>query len=950
MLKSKTFVKKTKKGGILKVVREHYLRDDVWCGANGCSICGQSEASVLDPLPQSLSSSCDFPHYLIPDTNVLLHQIDVIEDPVFKNVILLQTVLEEVKHLNFGVYKRARSIISDPERKFYVFSNEHHRSTYIERKKDESSNDRNDRAIRTAASWYGDHLQECEGGKDVETCVQVVLLTNDRANREKAHADGIVTYTIQQYVESLDGCADLVDRLANLQHSKQKQAIDGRGKQCLFPEHIPLVKIHSGIKSGKYKQGTFHGSRENYLEATVYLKDGGDEVFIQGLINLNRAVNEDLVAVELLSQEEWTAPSELVLDDADHSESEEEITSKKTQILDNNKNKLKKTGKVVGIIKRNWRPYCGVLSSSGNLQSTRQLFVPAEKCVPRIRIETRQAETLRSQRIVVSIDSWPRSSRYPVGHFVRKLGEIGDKATENELLLLEHDVPHLAFSASVQKDLPVMPWAIAEEEVSRRLDLRDLSICSVDPPGCTDIDDALHWMKLDNGNYEVGVHIADVTHFIQPGTALDEEAANRGTTVYLTDQRIDMVPELLSSNLCSLRSNVDRYAFSSIWEMTPDADVISTKFTKSIIRSKASLTYAEAQLRIDDLSLNDDVTVSLRNLNKLAKILKQRRIDNGALTLASSEVRFFIDNETHDPIDVETKQLRDTNSLVEEFMLLANISVAKHIHQRFPEFAVLRRHPSPPPSNYDILVKAARSKGVEIKVDSAKALAVSLDKAHLPGEPYFNTMLRILATRCMMQAVYFCSGMLPKDEYRHYGLATPIYTHFTSPIRRYSDILVHRLLAVSIGAMNSYPDLLNKDKVQKQCNHLNHRHKMAQYAGRASVDLHTQLFFKKRPSTEDGFVLFVRKNALQVLVPKFGLQGTVYMNQLGVDEQLLAFNEEEPSLAVGDVKFKMFDKVTLQISVEQNATQNSFVKFMLTSPQILATNQMEPSPKKKKLK
>lgn len=235
-------------------------------------------------------------------------------------------------------------------------------------------------------------------------------------------------------------------------------------------------------------------------------------------------------------------------------------------------------------------------------------------------------------------------------------------------------------------------------------------MCSIDPPGCTDIDDALHWRLLPNGNYEVGVHIADVTHFIRPGTALDAEAANRGTTVYLTDKRIDMVPALLSSDLCSLRSKVDRLAFSSIWEMTPQAEIVSTKFTKSIICSRISFTYAEAQMRIDDPTQTDEITLSLRHLNLLAKILKQKRIEQGALTLASPEVRFHIDSETHDPVDLQTKELKETNSLVEEFMLLANISVAKKIFQHFPEFAVLRRHPSPPPANYDLLVKAASSK------------------------------------------------------------------------------------------------------------------------------------------------------------------------------------------------------------------------------------------------
>lgn len=244
----------------------------------------------------------------------------------------------------------------------------------------------------------------------------------------------------------------------------------------------------------------------------------------------------------------------------------------------------------MGIIRRKWRQYCGILLPSVLTEGTRHLFVPADRKIPKIRIETRQAATLSSQKIIVAIDSWPRMSRYPSGHFVRALGNVGDKATENEVLLLEHDVPHHSFSDAVLSCLPSMPWTINEHEVKRRKDFRHIDICSVDPPGCTDIDDALHFTRLSADRVQVGVHIADVSHFIRPNTALDKEAANRGTTVYLTDRRIDMVPELLSSNLCSLRPDEDRLAFSVVWEMTTDAKIVNTEVTKSVIRSRRAYT------------------------------------------------------------------------------------------------------------------------------------------------------------------------------------------------------------------------------------------------------------------------------------------------------------------------------------------------------------------------
>lgn len=829
-------------------------------------------------------------------------------------------------------------MISDSSKKFHVFANEHHRDTFVEIRAGESANDRNDRAIRTAAQWYNKHMEEGKKGREIAT--KVIVITNDKENREKARALGLHAFTALEYAQSLIESPGLVDRLAS---SGETPEGNQKKEKILFSEHQPLSAIQSGLKNGKYHQGTFQGSRQNYLEGHVSVVSMEKWVLVQGLQNLNRAVHEDIVAIELFPESEWSCPSGVVMKDVDDetTKEEEDKESGKEEGMDTSeanvrknvdKSLLEPTGRVVGIIKRNWRPYCGTILPLSSMKGIRHTFIPAERRIPRVRLETRQAANLLGKRIVVSIDAWPRSSRFPCGHFVRELGEIGDKDTENEVLLLEHDVPHQSFSQAVLADLPQLPWIITEDEHKKREDLRYLDVCSVDPPGCTDIDDALHCRQLENGNLEVGVHIADVSHFIRPGTSLDKEAANRGTTVYLADKRIDMVPELLSSNLCSLRGNEERLAFSTLWEITQGANIVSTRFVKSVIRSRAALTYAEAQMRIDEPKRSDPVTVSLRHLHRLAKVLKQDRINKGALTLASPEVRFEVDSETHDPIDLQTKQLKETNSLVEEFMLLANISVAKYIHQHFPHCALLRRHPAPPLSNYDILIKACNSKGVSIAVESAKSLAKSLEQATLPNEPYFNTMLRIMTTRCMMQAVYFCSGTLPPEEYHHYGLAMPIYTHFTSPIRRYSDLIVHRLLAVAITADQTYPDLLDKHKAQKLCNHLNHRHKMAQYAARASVRLHTQIFFRDKSPVEDGFVLFVHHNALQILIPKYGLEGMLFFDEKPGFKLSIVPNDEKPSLEVQGITFHLFDPVKVRVQVEKSSIQQSKLKLYLVNP------------------
>ncbi|XP_034253802.1 exosome complex exonuclease RRP44 [Thrips palmi] len=934
MLTTKTFLRKTKRGNILKIVREHYLRDDIWCGSSLCKNCSLKEKDkVLDKeVISNVSSVFSFPHYLVLDTNVVLHQIDVLEEDVLENVIILQTVLEEVKHRSSPVYRRLKDIIENPNRKFYIFVNEHHKDTYVERKPGETANDRNDRAIRVATSWYATHLSGSQP-KAKNKHVSMVLLTDDADNCQKAKAEGLIASTVYDYVKSLQDAPTLLDKL-----SKKDGVFEGGSKEPLFPLHLSPKEIQDGLKAGKLHQGTFLASRENFLEGSVNVEGFEKFILVQGHAGLNRAVDGDTVALELLPESDWVAPSDIVLEDSEDDPGDildEEVKMEKE------KAKAKKverepTGRVVGIIRRKWRQYCGILLPSQDKNSVRHLFVPAERKIPKIRIETRQAEKLKSQRIIVAIDAWPRTSRYPLGHFVRALGNVGDKDTENEVLLLEHDVPHSKFSDQVLSFLPKLPWIITEEDYAKRVDLRGLTICSVDPVGCTDIDDALHCRELENGNYEVGVHIADVSHFIRPGNALDKEAALRATTVYLVDKRIDMVPELLSSNLCSLRGNVERFAFSCIWEITKNAEIVNTKFHKSVICSKAALTYGEAQAKIDDKNLNDDVAKSLRGLNSLAKILKKRRIENGALVLASPEIRFQVDSETHDPIEVVAKKMLETNSMVEEFMLLANISVAEKIFQEFPDCAMLRRHPQPPPSNFDPLIKAGNLQGFEINVESGKQLAESLDLALKPENPYFNTMLRIMATRCMMQAVYFASGMLQKEEFAHYGLACPIYTHFTSPIRRYADIIVHRLLAACIGADSTYADLLDKRKSHSLCHNLNYRNRMAQYAGRASVNLHTHLFFRNRVQDEQGYVLYVRKNALQVLIPKYGLEGTLYLAppKGQVAKVNFTYNEEEQSQSYGSIKFRVFDPVTVQLSLDRTNVQHEKLMLLLVKPEI----------------
>ncbi|KAH9977460.1 hypothetical protein BJV77DRAFT_1052505, partial [Russula vinacea] len=724
------------------------------------------------------------------------------------------------------------------------------------------------------------------------------------------------------------------------------------------------------VKAGQLHQGHFNANQFNFLEGSVNVEAYSKPILLIGRENMNRAVQGDIVVVEVFSEQEWKAPTEEVIDqdstlkndDAEESDEEGErvvVDEKPLRIEPSSRPTTEKqpTGRIAGIIKRNWRAYvCHIDSTTLNSSTTTSLSqqtvfaTPVSRLLPRIRMRTRQAPALLGQKILVTIDKWDITSRYPEGHFVRALGKVESKEAEQESLLLEFDVPYRPFGKAILDCLPpegeqwvVPPKRDSDPNWRDREDLRQLNICSIDPPGCQDIDDALHARQLPSGNIEAGVHIADVSHFVLPDNPMDVEAAARGTTVYLVDKRIDMLPALLGTNLCSLRPFVERLAFSVIWELTPDAKIVDVRFTKSVIASKCAFTYEEAQIRKDDPHRQDDLTNSIRLLNTLAQRLKAGRMAAGALNLASPEVKIHLDSaESSDPIDVEQKEMRETNSLVEEFMLLANISVAGKIQEAFPQTAVLRRHMPPPKTNFEKLQDILRKRsGITLDVSSSGALAASLDKCIDRKEPAFNTLVRIMATRCMLPAEYFCSGSVSKETFGHYGLASAIYTHFTSPIRRYADVLVHRQLAAAISYSTLHASLHSKTHVERALNVVNRRHRMAQMAGRASVEFYVGLALKARAEksgpnkvTEEAFVIRTFRNGLNVFVSKLGIEGLVTF------KREIRFDADNYTLTIGssvpggkDVEIAVFDKVTVSIEVEKDKnTQRGKVKMSLVKP------------------
>lgn len=905
-------------------------------------------------------------HYLVPDTNAFMNGMDLFEQSsAFYDVIVLQTVLEELKNRSLPLYNRLMALTRSEEKRFYVFFNEFRLETYIRREQGESINDRNDRAIVRAAKWYSEHLPR-------KKCPAIVVLTDDQANLQKARAQDVLAISLGEYVSGLEDADRLLDMISEARQGQEARPQPG---ELIYPDYYSASKIMTGIKAGILHQGIFHVSPYNYLEGTVQVSAFDKPLLILGRESSNRSVSGDSVVVEVLPKDQWKAPSTKIIDEetlnqndnAEVEETEAVVTQRERRALQEEVKKAhggtsetrsQPTARVVGVTKRNWRQYVGTvdpgsagsIAGSGRKQLT-VFLVPMDKRIPKIRIRTRQAAELIGKRVLATIDSWDRDTRYPIGHYVRSLGELETKGAETEALLLEYDVQYRPFPKSVLDCLPPEghEWKVPPSPSNPgwigRKDLRNLLVCSIDPPGCQDIDDALHARPLPNGNIEVGVHIADVSHFVKPNNAMDEEATARGTTVYLVDKRIDMLPMLLGTDLCSLKPHVERYAFSTIWEITPDAEVVSASFTKSVILSRDAFSYEQAQIRIDDKSASDDLTQGMRTLLSLSQKLRQKRMDAGALNLSSPEVRIETDSETSDALtDVKTKASLATNSLVEEFMLLANTTVANKIQSSFPQTALLRRHAAPPASNFaDLSEQLKRMKGFELDVSSSKALADSLDKCVDLANPFLNTLIRILATRCMTSAEYFCSGSHAEPEYRHYGLASEIYTHFTSPIRRYADLLVHRQLAYAIGYSgegSEYVDegLRNKGKLEGVCKNLNFRHRNAQMAGRASIEFYVGQALKARGETTpdsgveaEGYVMRVFENGAVVFVPRFGVEGLVRlddfeMNDAGDGRRESEFDAENYQLKVWEkgskdrsVSVELFQRLNVRVSSEEKS-------------------------------
>ena len=430
-------------------------------------------------------------------------------------------------------------------------------------------------------------------------------------------------------------------------------------------------------------------------------------------------------------------------------------------------------------------------------------------------------------KAVARITNWRDDEMNPRGEIIDILGAKGENNAEMHAILAEFGLPY-RYPENVEKAADRIHEGITPEEVARREDFRSVTTFTIDPRDAKDFDDALSIRQLANGNWEVGVHIADVTHYVRPGSLIDKEAQKRATSVYLVDRTIPMLPERLSNGICSLRPDEDKLTFSAIFELDQKANVLNSRIGRTAIRSNRRFTYEEAQEIIE--TGKGEFARELGVLNGLAKELRRRRYQAGALEFGRAEVRFEID-ETGKPVSVYFKESKDANKLIEEFMLLANLTVAESVGKtpagKKAKTFVYRVHDNPDPEKIGNLALIASRFGYKLATDgSSREVNRSVNRLlrDVKGKGEEN-MLSILAIRSMAKAVY------TTDNVGHYGLAMPYYTHFTSPIRRYPDMMVHRLLAKYAEGGRS----VDKIKLEDECRHDSDMEQLAANAERASI-------------------------------------------------------------------------------------------------------------------
>ena len=626
------------------------------------------------------------------------------------------------------------------------------------------------------------------------------------------------------------------------------------------------------VSNGKYKavQNKIHigvVDMTNTGSAFIIVEDLEKDIFVPNR-NLNKALHGDMVSVEIVKQKSGKRPE----------------------------------GEILEILERAKTKFTGIFKSYGNyafvdpddIKMYKEIFVQKDFF----------NDAQDGLKVVVEIYDWPQKVGSPLGKIIKVLGQPGDHEVEIHAILDEYNLPY-DFDSEIEKIADQLPKEITHSEVKKRRDMRDITTFTIDPVDAKDFDDALSFEKLDNGHYEIGIHIADVSHYVKPGTLLDKEAYDRATSVYLVDRVVPMLPEVLSNGLCSLRPNEDKLTFSAVFEIDDEGKIYNEWYGRTVTHSDRRFTYEEAQEIIE--GAEGDFKPEILIMDGIAKNLRKQRFKNGALSFDRIEVRFKID-EQGNPTEVYFKESKDANKLIEEFMLLANRKVAEFVTKKLKpkhKTFVYRVHDEPASEKLLDLNNVIQKFGYKLDLKSRSSIINSINGLleEVKDKPEKN-MIETLTIRSMSKAIY------TTENRGHYGLAFDFYTHFTSPIRRYPDVMVHRLLQ---NYLDKKPSPKQED-YEKKCMHSTNMEIQASSAERDSIKYMQAKYiadFKNIPF--EGVITGVTEWGIYVELSANKVEGLVRRTQMRDDYYY--FDEDQYAM-IGEItgkKYRLGDMVTVQV-------------------------------------
>jgi len=530
-------------------------------------------------------------------------------------------------------------------------------------------------------------------------------------------------------------------------------------------------------------------------------------------------------------------------------------------------------GEVIEVIKRKREEFVGVVELGHNYAfvSPDDKRVPIDIFIPEGKIN----KARNGEKVVARVTDWSGEHKNPIGEIIEILGKPGEHNTEMHAIIAEYGFAN-KFPDAVEKEAEKIPDVITKEEIAKRRDFRKITTFTIDPEDAKDFDDALSIEEVEDGIYEIGVHIADVSHYVTPGTVLDAEAFERATSVYLVDRTIPMLPEKLSNGVCSLRPQEEKLTFSAVFKMNTEGEVLDKWIGKTVIYSNRRFAYEEAQDRIE-IKVGD-FAKEINILNDIALILRKARFKNGAVNFETEEVKFKLD-ENFKPIGIFKKVRKDAHKMIEEFMLLANRTVAEFVHkmkgEKQPKTFVYRVHEPPSEEKLKLFNLFAARFGLSIQTTSQKAISTSFNNLlnDVEGKPEQN-IVQNMAVRSMMKAYY------STKKTSHYGLAFDFYTHFTSPIRRYPDLMAHRLLFSYLNKGKS----ANEVEYEEKCKHSSQMEIQAADAERASVKYKQVEYIKQFIGEQfDGIISGVTEWGIYVEITEYKCEGLVRLANLTDD-------------------------------------------------------------------